>query len=357
MKVALCITGMLQRFQPFNFAMSGWLRYSDTFIALDRAQLHFSTPSSSFADENWMKSYDSSNSAEQDARGVFPSLKFFNTYSLESHKQTFKIPNQYATHSIRTQKSISHMYMLQEIIIAKVTSEYEYIVKTREDIYFFKPIPPDWRPEPSCDVTAKSCLSWGGINMRLQWYKFNVAKKIMSTRFKDSWNIKQGAVNPEGFEMLQLQLHGYTSCTAHQDIFPIAAVRYLSSNKRCFNALELGFGDDGHCIPTGCVAGACQHHVFELNTTLCAGTHPQTQNIHQASPSATRNAKCYASRYPDLARAYCGGCLTDSQRTENCSDPLFPRDLDHCDILGLLDHFHEYGKEEKRHFRCKDVRN
>lgn len=69
------------------------------------------------------------------------------------------------------------------------------------------------------------------------------------------------------------------------------------------------------------------------------------------------NAKCYASRYPDLARAFCGGCLTDSQRTENCSDPLFPRDLDHCNILGLLHHFHEYGKAEKRHFRCKDVRN
>jgi hypothetical protein len=333
---------MLQRFQPFNFAMSGWLRYSDTFIALDRAQLHFSTPSSSFADEHWMKSYDSSNSAEQDARGVFPSLKFFNTYSLESHKQEFKIPNQYARESIRTQKSISHMYMLQEIIIAKVTSEYEYIVKTREDIYFFKPIPPDWRPEPSCDVTAKSCLSWGGINMRLQWYKFNVAKKIMSTRFKDSWNINQGAVNPEEFEMLQLQLHGYTSCTAHQDIFSIAAVRYLSSNKRCFNAMELGFGDDG-CIPTGCVAGACQHNVFELNTTLC-GTHPQTQVTHQAtpSPSATRNAKCYASRYPDLARAYCGG----------------GRDLVHCDIPGLLHHFHEFGQQEGRRFRChKDVRN
>ena len=58
-----------------------------------------------------------------------------------------------------------------------------------------------------------------------------------------------------------------------------------------------------------------------------------------------RNAKCYASRYPDLARAYCGG----------------GRDLVHCDIPGLLHHFHEFGQQEGRHFRCKhsgkDVRN
>merc|ERR1719181_298147 len=112
--------------------------------------------------------------------------------------------------------------------------------------------------------------------MRLQWYKFNVAKKVMSTRFEDSWNVTGGAFNPEQFETLQLQLHGYTACTAHHDIFSIAAVRYLSSNKRCFNGMELLVGDD-NCIPTGCVAEACQHNVFELNTTLC-GMHPQTQD-------------------------------------------------------------------------------
>ena len=57
------------------------------------------------------------------------------------------------------------------------------------------------------------------------------------------------------------------------------------------------------------------------------------------------NAKCYASRYPDLARSHCGG-----ER-----DLVGRWQVVHCDIQGLLHHFREFGKQEGRRFRCKDA--
>ena len=265
MKVALCITGMLRRFQPVNFVMSGWLRHSDTFIALDDARVHFSTPTESSMDRHAVSSYNSSHLAERDAREIFPSLKFFKVYSFTSAERTFKVPQQYAPDPMAS-NSILHMYLLHELIVAQVAPDYEYIVKGREDLYFFKPIPLDWRPNPKCDVTTKACLSWGGINMRLQWYTFSVGRALLSTRMRDSWKVT--VKNPESFESAQVRLHSYTSCTVHQDTFSVAVTRYVSPYKRCFPKWEIG-RSKAECVPTGCVVADCRYRVFEVNTTLC----------------------------------------------------------------------------------------
>jgi hypothetical protein len=159
-----------------------------------------------------------------------------------------------------------------------------YVINTREDIYYFKPLYlsnllennfshksyiHNHRANASaeakqplsttsstvvdaakCDLIAKNCLKWNGINMRWQLFPRKYAPIILNTRFdyyQLLYNRSETIHNPEMFELAQLKHHGLNVCEYPVDFIPVAAARYVKPNVYCFIPQEVG----DKCQPTG----------------------------------------------------------------------------------------------------------
>ena len=93
--------------------------------------------------------------------------------------------------------------------------KFEFVVSTREDIYFFHPMDlgfltqllPVSNSSSNCHIISKGCLENGGINMRLQLMSRADALKVLGGRFPfyhALYGLNRSYKNPEQFELAQV---------------------------------------------------------------------------------------------------------------------------------------------------------
>lgn len=171
---------------------------------------------------------------------------------------------------------------------------FDYVINTREDIYFFRPIKLDplfpshhfsvddltsirrqrdialptnfTQHSPHhryCDIVVKDCLSWNGTNMRWQLFSAQQSAMILQKRmnyYRSLYKTKTTFRNPEIFELNQFRHFGLNVCEYSIETIPVAAIRFLGRNKTlpvtvpsieedesqtCFIPQEIGM----NCIP------------------------------------------------------------------------------------------------------------
>lgn len=165
------------------------------------------------------------------------------------------------TQYIPQQSAILNMYKHQEHCLEQIedyqrnksiVEEISYAISTREDVYYFKPINITslFHSFGNCDLLAKECLSWGGINMRFQIMRsgqnnIDIIRRVIGSRFKFyrhlySKSKRRLPFNPEMFEAAQIGHYKVKDCTLNVAYFPITAARPLNSQGEiCFTRNDL----------------------------------------------------------------------------------------------------------------------
>ena len=157
------------------------------------------------------------------------------------------------TSYMELQEKIMNMYNHQEKCghtisqLAKSRGrEFDYIISTREDVYFFQPLSLDviLQGRRDCGIITKGCLAWKGLNMRLQVLSSNVGEKWLTTRFEHYRYLHQKGIrvwNSESFEKSHAEAMGMKMCSVPVDIFPVAVSRYMGPGQICLIAKEYHF--------------------------------------------------------------------------------------------------------------------
>lgn len=159
--------------------------------------------------------------------------------------------------------NIHRMYYLQVKCAEQIlqyesdhSSKFDYIISTREDIFFFQPMKisnrlPKIRQNTSiskphnsggCDLLLKDCLNFGGFNMRLQIFNRQSGITMLLNRlnfFKTMNEKKKKCDNPEGFEKLEAKHYNFIFCPQSVSVFPVTAVRHVANDSFCFYNFEL----------------------------------------------------------------------------------------------------------------------
>ena len=140
--------------------------------------------------------------------------------------------------------------------------KYEYVVNTREDIYFFGlPVSLNDLTETArrhrCDFVSKGCLEWHGLNMRFHLMRAKVGLAYMKSSlhlYKQAIEKKNEFWNPEMFELYKAQKMRLNLCRTSANVLPVTAIRYGSShnisskipvNPICLSPIEIS----RHCVP------------------------------------------------------------------------------------------------------------
>lgn len=146
---------------------------------------------------------------------------------------------------------------------------FRYIINTREDIYFFKPIDirflvTQYLHGSQCGLLTKGCLNWGGVNMRLQILHRDDGLKYLKriSFYKSMFDTGDVVVMPETMELLQTERLGIKLCNMSIEEFPVVAGRYSYINRTlCFTHQELKSYDlhSPPCVPTAHMDFAITH--------------------------------------------------------------------------------------------------
>lgn len=159
--------------------------------------------------------------------------------------------------------------------------KFAYIISTREDLYFFKPLSLNYLIERyimsnSCELLTKGCLDFGGLNMRLQvidarnnskssYYLRKVSRFIEFIRDK-----KGPFLNPERFEQyLAEDVNKWKVCKISVEEYPVTAARLSYVNRSvCFVHQELKQfgGSDPPCVPQDAMDFAIMHLCPKVST-------------------------------------------------------------------------------------------
>lgn len=271
-RVAICVSGQPARLQP-HFLRPALLANPgldfSLFFNLQRGQTVFNT--------NKNETFPPSPFARMNARQIKKNLT--ETFALpnvrvagvEFHKR--KLNDEWKqmlgiarpldriwqyTHS---QGTILNMYSMQQACAAQIRSQgaFDAVIVTREDIYFFSP--PDLtklvakldRAGEGCDIVTKSCLAWGGLNMRFQILHPRIVTKLVEERmvfYKAMFARKKKVQNPEQFEKLQAEHLASKMCTVDVEELPVVAARYVPVGDFCFISFEVGEeGSKERCAP------------------------------------------------------------------------------------------------------------
>eukprot|EP01040_Poterioochromonas_malhamensis_P017043 gene17043-19498_t len=191
-------------------------------------------------------------------------------------------------HAVMNLYSHQHRCLEQMKVFQDMHSvSFDYVLNTREDIYYFSPIVLDRffltsmkndstvsgkevavptqvvknsLADDSCGIMAKDCLKWNGTNMRWQLLPARQAVQILGNRFRyyeHLYSTQATLRNPEIFELNQYKHFGINICEFSVSDLPVAAIRYFGSPKAhpssireesaktCFIPQE--YGDN--CVP------------------------------------------------------------------------------------------------------------
>lgn len=159
-----------------------------------------------------------------------------------------------------------------------IEEKFTYIISTREDIFFFKPLDisslvakymtagPGAEP---CQLLTKGCLDFGGLNMRLQLIlrgdddsSLNYLRKV--SRFVEiSQRKDKRFLNPESFELyLAEEQYKWKTCKLPIEEYPITACRLSYINRSvCFVHQELKMYEESSppCVPQSEMDFAIMH--------------------------------------------------------------------------------------------------
>lgn len=160
----------------------------------------------------------------------------------------------------KSQGTILNMWSMQQACAVQISAygSFEAVIVTREDVFFFAP--PDLRKlvgkldrnGERCDVVTKSCLAWGGLNMRFQIFHPNIVREFLGERlafYKALIARNESVKNPEQFEKLQADHLAARLCPVTVDDLPVAAARYLPGGDFCFIGFEVRDGGKERCFP------------------------------------------------------------------------------------------------------------
>lgn len=171
--------------------------------------------------------------------------------------------------------------------------KFDYVINTREDIYYFRPIILDpifpshrfsfdnltspgrdkemavptvfTQHSPHhrcCDIVTKDCLNWNGTNMRWQLFSRDDLAMVLQKRFhyyRQLYRTQTTVRNPEIFELNQYKHYRLNICEYSIETIPVAAIRFLGRSNRsetvpsieedetqtCFIPQEIGM----RCLP------------------------------------------------------------------------------------------------------------
>jgi len=277
--VAICITGQIGRLQP-RFLIANLLKANPTFVfrlfyALQATEnpvedLVFNTEHgfhpTRFAYMTPMRiEQELSKDIHKSGNALVKATRFVTPKSIEAWRafmgnntldRMTGFSDEMAQHTILNMYSY-HEQCSRDIVEEETSSgrNFDYIVSTREDIYFFHPLDLTVlladQASSQCNLYSKNCMTWGGINMRFQLLTRSAGLSWLGTRlefYKSLYNqsrIVDGG--PERFERQQMEFLNLHHCPVSVDRIPAAAARHTSVHQFCFVGQELG-----------CIARHCQ---------------------------------------------------------------------------------------------------
>jgi hypothetical protein len=176
------------------------------------------------------------------------------------------IMNMYNGHELCHQQIVSYEERMQSHNSSGRSDrpwKFDFVVATREDSYFFKPInltevfaymrhsqtkAAAAGHSGTCDIVLKDCLNFGGLNMRMQIMTRPAAQLMLGGRFAIYDHLRKAnhtVQNPEQMEKLQAHYHQLHTCPVSVEIVPVTAARRLPNDTVCLYHFEV---DD--CYPT-----------------------------------------------------------------------------------------------------------
>jgi hypothetical protein len=158
---------------------------------------------------------------------------------------------QCAEQIVEYEKAQQHRYSLP------TPWQFDFLISTREDVYFYTPMimepllaymQRDLAVGPKhCDVMAKNCLTFFGLNMRLQLWNRLAGLNVLSHRFtfyRDMRTSGLKAYNPESFEAMQASMYDLTLCPVNVTKVPVTAARHVHHGEICLYDFE-----SKDCVP------------------------------------------------------------------------------------------------------------
>ena len=115
---------------------------------------------------------------------------------------------------------------------------FQYIISTREDIYFYLPVYLDRILEDPAnagyDIFFRDCLGYGGFNMRMEIHKHDAGLVLLSSRLGYYHHLllnRKHYMNPEAFEVNHASHFKFRARGVDVDKLAVTAARYKTYSK------------------------------------------------------------------------------------------------------------------------------
>lgn len=280
-EIAVCITGQTSRFLPkliarlfqdnidMNFHLFYNLQNSTSLIfSSDAHHSYKPSPYTNIFNENEMRTKlehiykDLENVSVQDIKYTTPKDKNFWIQYMDGKTNSIWNNNDYR----KVELNVLNMYdkisacgKQVEHFQIKNKFSFDYLINTREDIYFFKKMNlkfllPKIKESKlsisgSCDYLFKECLSWGGVSQRFYILDISKGIKYISSKlsyYKDLTLKNSQIYNSEQFDLYHLQSLNYKPCGISIEDYPVTAARHTFDENFCFIRSEIQ-----NCYPEG----------------------------------------------------------------------------------------------------------
>lgn len=258
-RVAVCVTGAQERLQPLSLVQSllrpNWNEVEfHTFLVLRSSLLgrHSTDPSKGGAQSPWanlsskqiQEAFQLSGLARVEVIQQKPRsrVEWQEAIGMEPGRIAQYIPFQLpAGDAVISPDGAHEMYKHQELCTGLITAQeaelgvpFDFIISTREDVYFFQPV--QLAPlilhllANDCDILAKVCPR-GGLNRRWQLLGREAGMALLGGRhdFYRTLPSNQTGWSPGQFEESQLADLKLTRCPMDADALPVAATRINAS--------------------------------------------------------------------------------------------------------------------------------
>eukprot|EP01038_Epipyxis_sp_PR26KG_P011335 gene11335-15201_t len=262
--IAVCITGQTGRLQP-NYLL--YSQINPTFNNLEsRFNFHLLYVLTHTKDLPLIVNSDAGtrhrvstyqNMSETDV--IFNLHSLMNSYNRNSQVQRIEFVAPLSRHDweeVMQQKNLDRMTSYTNLMhyildmYHKQVLYAEAIQKLEQENNNLKNIIESTFQSFNCQVAAKNCANYGGINMRFQLFPRDAGMHMLLNRikfYKSLYMENKVVDNPEQFELLQLQSYGWKPCDAGIDLIPATAARFMDDDSVCLANSEYG----KTCIPSG----------------------------------------------------------------------------------------------------------
>lgn len=280
--IAVCIGGQIARWQPqhlFDGLFSPPTQQAFQFFLFFNMQIHsdsdpivFNTDINNTFEPSFMSKFTQEESFQYIQNLTKPNhttiASMHYTPPLSSVELTQLVdgmPLDRITQYVQVQHTILNMYHHQVECVKQILQyenhhsiKFDYIISTREDIYFFRPMnlpslisklrvnDEDLDPN-KCDIPYKRCLNFWGFNMRFFLLTRDNGIRYFGNRlsyYKLLHTINRTIENPERFELTEANALQLVGCPISVEDFPVTAVRPISHEKMCFIWFEVD-----RCVP------------------------------------------------------------------------------------------------------------